>query len=323
MRLSATKFRLSAAVTGFFALLLAIGAVFALGPDRAGAQQVVNVTLGPGAGPAGGGNQTGTAKLTAMGSQTEVVLSILPGPAGVEQPAHIHSGTCAALGAVVYPLNNVVNGASTTTVNAALASLQNGNFAINAHESGANIGVYVSCGDIPAAAQTTPTPSPSPTASPNAGGQPSATVNVGDLWFCPAGNTACQTIVANDIDSVVNIPTGGTVAWNWVGKAPHTVTACSGSGFTNCNAAQGFESGQKTSGTFSQSFTQAGTFYYQCVIHPNQMRGQINVGASVIPSGGGAPGSSGDSFPYELLALGIGGAVVLGAGALALRARRG
>jgi hypothetical protein len=37
--------------------------------------------------------QSGTATLKAMGDQTEVTLDIRPGPAGVDQPAHIHEGT--------------------------------------------------------------------------------------------------------------------------------------------------------------------------------------------------------------------------------------
>jgi hypothetical protein len=98
--------------------------------------------------------QAGTATLTAKGAQTEVVLALSLGPAGaaVEQPVHIHSGSCATLGGVVYPLANLVAGKSTTTVNATLDSLRTGNFAINAHKSGQEVSVYTSCGAIPAKA---------------------------------------------------------------------------------------------------------------------------------------------------------------------------
>jgi hypothetical protein len=47
-------------------------------------------------------------------------------------------------------LNDVTNGKSDTTVNASLASLMNGNSAINVHKSAAEIQTYVACGDIPA-----------------------------------------------------------------------------------------------------------------------------------------------------------------------------
>lgn len=96
---------------------------------------------------------SGTATLTAQGSQTQVVVSVTGEPAGASEPMHIHVGQCGpTLGSVKYPLKNVENGASTTVVNASLDSLQNGNFAINVHESAANIQNYVACGNIPALA---------------------------------------------------------------------------------------------------------------------------------------------------------------------------
>jgi hypothetical protein len=85
-------------------------------------------------------------------------------------PAHIHSGTCATLGDVVYPLNNVGSGmtdagtpvastpmgptsaipveVSVTTVQTDLDSIVSGEYAINVHESDENIGNYIACGDI-------------------------------------------------------------------------------------------------------------------------------------------------------------------------------
>lgn len=88
-----------------------------------------------------------------------------------DHPAHIHSGTCTELGDVVYPLSNVggammMNGtpmamgtmmgaadaipveASVTTVEASLADLAAGGYAINVHESAENIGNYIACGNI-------------------------------------------------------------------------------------------------------------------------------------------------------------------------------
>lgn len=96
--------------------------------------------------------QSGTATLTEKGSQTEVVLALSQGPAGaaVDQPVHIHSGSCATLGGVVHPLENLKGGKSTTMVNATLDSLRTGTFAINAHKSGQEVAVYTSCGAIPA-----------------------------------------------------------------------------------------------------------------------------------------------------------------------------
>jgi hypothetical protein len=121
----------------------------------------------------------------AGGSAVAQQSSGTPG-AGMEtaHPAHIHSGSCSALGDVVYPLTDVTaagmmstpmagmaspvptmaSGAgvsaspsvgegdvvaeSTTTVQVALADISAGGFAINVHESMDQIQNYIACGDI-------------------------------------------------------------------------------------------------------------------------------------------------------------------------------
>jgi plastocyanin len=90
---------------------------------------------------------------------------------GGSHPAHIHAGTCAALGDVVFPLSDVggamMDAAGTavagmamgpetaipvdvsiTTVQADLNTIIGGGHAINVHESAENIGNYIACGDI-------------------------------------------------------------------------------------------------------------------------------------------------------------------------------
>ena len=97
-----------------------------------------------------GSGQTGTATLTAQGSQTLVELSIPPGNLNTEQ-THIHVGRCGAtLGSVVFPLTSFVggSGSSSTLVNATLSSVMDGNHAINLHQAG-NPGNYTACGNIP------------------------------------------------------------------------------------------------------------------------------------------------------------------------------
>jgi len=106
--------------------------------------------------------------------------------AGAEtaHPVHIHTGTCDALGDVVYPLTDIttyevtnsfsfgpaatpeagsmatplpgVSSTETTPVlfsvthiDANIAELIDGNHAINAHESAENIQNYIACGNIP------------------------------------------------------------------------------------------------------------------------------------------------------------------------------
>jgi len=105
----------------------------------------VTVPLGPGR----DGTQQGTATLTADGPRTIVAIDITPGEPGVPQPAHIHEGSCPDVGPVAHPLQDVVDGASTTTVEASLAELLSGGFAINIHRSQTAIAEYTACGNIP------------------------------------------------------------------------------------------------------------------------------------------------------------------------------
>jgi LPXTG-motif cell wall-anchored protein len=98
---------------------------------------------------------SGTATLTSNGDTTTVVLNVTGEPSGGSEPVHIHTGQCGpTLDGVKYPLKNVEGGTSTTTINATLASIETGGFAINVHESAANISHYVACGNIPAMAAT-------------------------------------------------------------------------------------------------------------------------------------------------------------------------
>ena len=93
--------------------------------------------------------ESGTATLTAKGKKTLVKVD-LTGAKG-SQPAHIHGGSCAKLNPVPkWPLKPVVNGKSTTTVDAPIDKLTTGKWAVNVHKSaGAGLKTYVSCGDIP------------------------------------------------------------------------------------------------------------------------------------------------------------------------------
>lgn len=85
-------------------------------------------------------------------------------------PAHIHEGTCDALGAIAYPLNDVTVPpagdmvatpparpammhaeevlSSVTVVDVSLTDLLAGQYAINIHRSAEDIQTYVACGEI-------------------------------------------------------------------------------------------------------------------------------------------------------------------------------
>ena len=119
---------------------------------------------------------TGVAWLGADGEQTDVSIVLtqiattesaagtpVSEAAGMAaHPAHIHTGTCAELGEVAYPLTDVaaVEGemmgpesaqlveSSISAVDAPLEDLIDGNHALNVHLSGDEIGTYIACGDI-------------------------------------------------------------------------------------------------------------------------------------------------------------------------------
>jgi Cu/Zn superoxide dismutase len=104
--------------------------------------------------PQNGSGEKGTVTLTADGDKTIVAVSISGAPASA-QPAHIHPGSCANLNpAPKYPLTSLMNGKSTTTVDATLASLTAGGFAVNVHKSPDDLKDYVACGDLGMAAMS-------------------------------------------------------------------------------------------------------------------------------------------------------------------------
>ena len=99
--------------------------------------------------------------------------------------------------------------------------------------------------------------------------------------------------------------------------------------FHGCPSTGGFDGGNFSTGaTFSQTFATAGTYFYECHIHPDEMRGKIVVAALVtaspsptaaasataaptataaaVPKTGGPPANSGtDLWAYALLAAGM------------------
>src|SRR5215218_4245826 len=113
-------------------------------------------------------------RLGSVAALTALAL-LTPGLAAQDEeaeahPAHIHSGSCAELGDVVYPLTDITpitgdterTGAasaipvegSTTVVDTPLQDLIDGEFAINVHLSPDEIGTYIACGDIGGAVTT-------------------------------------------------------------------------------------------------------------------------------------------------------------------------
>ena len=85
----------------------------------------------------------------------------------------------------------------------------------------------------------------------NTGGSTSSSISVGDNYFSPAATT---------------VPAGTTVTWTWAGSVNHNVTFDDGAA-----------SSTQASGTYSRTFSTAGTYAYHCTIHGASMSGTVTV----------------------------------------------
>jgi Cu/Zn superoxide dismutase len=97
-----------------------------------------------------GSKQDGQAWLNDTPKGLRVKIQLKNEPAGASEPSHIHQGTCAKLNPAPWKaLSNVVGGVSVTTLpGVTIAQLKKAHYAINVHESAANLKRYVSCGDL-------------------------------------------------------------------------------------------------------------------------------------------------------------------------------
>lgn len=92
---------------------------------------------------------SGTATLSPTSDgEVEVELEV-DGSEGGPHPAHIHEGSCADLDPnPAFPLEDVVDGRSQTTVSVDITDLTLDEYAINVHESPENATNYVACADV-------------------------------------------------------------------------------------------------------------------------------------------------------------------------------
>ena len=96
-----------------------------------------------------GSGVTGTVAFTEVqAGRTRVAVVV--DPAGhPDMPAHIHPGTCANLTPQPkYPLENVINGTSTTEIPATMADLLASQVAVNLHASVSDLETYTACAEI-------------------------------------------------------------------------------------------------------------------------------------------------------------------------------
>ena len=99
-----------------------------------------------------GSGITGTVKLEPRGQESvRVEIKLTGGDESASYPAHVHTGSCANLNPTPeYPLENVQNNESTTTINASPVELFVGEYAVNVHDA-TDPSRYVACADIPSA----------------------------------------------------------------------------------------------------------------------------------------------------------------------------
>jgi hypothetical protein len=133
--------------TGWIRRTGALGTVFAATLLVAGCQQgtaartLQFVTLND-------SGVTGSVSFREVEGRTEVEVQVEPA-GNLDMPAHIHPGSCDDLiPQPKYPLENVRDGVSRTTVPARVDELFAGGLALNIHRSNDDLGTYTACVDI-------------------------------------------------------------------------------------------------------------------------------------------------------------------------------
>ena len=89
-----------------------------------------------------------------------------------------------------------------------------------------------------------------------------AAVNIGDIFFKSAHN-------ATQNPAVDTVAVGGKVTWTWGGADSHSVHSTGSPSFTS--------SATMVSGSYSFTFSTAGTYNYDCIVHGALMTGTIVV----------------------------------------------
>ncbi len=93
--------------------------------------------------------ESGTAVLKEENGKTTVTINLTGYTKDVSQPAHIHIGACPGVGAVKYPLTDMVNGKSVTVLSVTLDQLkQSLPLGLNVHKSDQEITNYTACGEL-------------------------------------------------------------------------------------------------------------------------------------------------------------------------------
>jgi plastocyanin len=204
--------------------------------------------------------QSGTATISKADEKTKVVIDITT-PAGATgtttQPAHIHESLCATIGAVKYPLANVVNGKSETMLDVSYDALMNaGPLSLNIHKSATDVKIYVACGDLPTKEKKdkdgmgTTTPNQVNTGKSNAA--EANTTNVVEVNYTAAGF----------VPKTIEIKAGQTV--KFINKTSGALSVASDPHPTHTNYPEfdQWKSSAKGQKEYSFTFTKIGTWGY-------------------------------------------------------------
>lgn len=93
--------------------------------------------------------ESGFATLSEKDGKVTVTIKTEYFNPGIAQPAHIHVGGCPGVGAVKYPLENVLDGMSVTILETTIDQIKSElPLALNIHKSAAESKIYTSCGDL-------------------------------------------------------------------------------------------------------------------------------------------------------------------------------
>jgi plastocyanin len=135
----------------------------------------------------------------------------------------------------------------------------------------------VSCGGKSAPTQPnvvmTPTPVKGnvPTPTPGMGNGGPTPTPVPAAHAVSVGLGGNQFVDGVSGSNVTTIHAGQMVMWNWAG-GPHSTTS------GNCCSPDGkWDSGVRSSGSFSQTFPSTGSFPYFCTVHGSMMTGMVMV----------------------------------------------
>ncbi|HEY3021382.1 MAG TPA: PKD domain-containing protein, partial [Solirubrobacteraceae bacterium] len=107
---------------------------------------------------------------------------------------------------------------------------------------------------------------------------------VAAILLLPATAFAANATIRVGPDKVLSPPSvtinpDETVTWQWaVGSIAHHIVSNSTTGLET------WDSGERSSGSFTHPFTHSGSFAYHCAIHPNVMFGTITVTGAPVPA---------------------------------------